>query len=146
MREGVLDFHHRNRLRVMCCRTSATATGLRVPANTVRGLHQGALRTLVKTCVITTVTYASAVWFSHHKKQATKIQRIQRALNIGVRLVCGAFKSTPINALQALSHIPLATIILRKLSQSAGRRLLKLPRLSQVAQRLPSFGEVVLRP
>lgn len=67
-----------------------------------------------------TVTYASA-----------------RVINIGMRLVCGAFESAPVNALQALSHIPPATI-LRKLSESAGRRLLKLPRLSQVVQRLPS--------
>ena len=123
---------------IMCCRASATATGLHILANTIQGLHQGVLHTLVKMCVITTITYALAIWFSHHKKQTTKLQHIQCVLNIGMRLVCGAFKSTPVNALQALSHIPPATIILRKLSESAGQCFLKLPRLSQVVQQLLS--------
>ena len=61
--------------------------------------------------------------------------------NIGLCLITGAFKTTPVEALQTLSHMPPMEITLDKLSRSAAVHSLKLPFRSLVSERLPDVWQ-----
>ena len=89
-------------------------------------------------CVHPILTYASPVWFRPDRPQLTLLKRMDSVQNIGLHLITGAFRTTPVPALHALSHMPPMEVTLAKLSRSASIRLLKLPFSSLVAQRLPN--------
>ena len=118
-------------------RNPSIANGIRLLANTVRGLAQRHIRILFKTCVLPILTYASSVWFRTDRPQKTLLQKLEKVQNISLRQICGGFRTTPVPAIQALSHQPPIELTLRKLSESTAIRLLKLPFRSQVSQRLP---------
>ena len=48
---------------ILCNRARTAANGLRVLANSVRGLSQKNLRALHKTCVLPIITWAAVLWF-----------------------------------------------------------------------------------
>ena len=131
------ELRFKKHVEIMCNRATSVSHGLRMLANTVRGLSQRNLRILVKTCVHPILTYASPIWFRPDRPQLTLIRKLDVVQNIGLRLITGAFKTTPVEALQTLSHMPPMEITLDKLSQSAAVRLLKLPFRSLVSERLP---------
>ena len=119
------------------CVCDAIANGIRVLANTVRGLSQKHIRILYKTCVVPVLTYASPVWYRSDRSQIGLINKLDKVQNISLRHISGAFKTTPIDTIRVLSHQPPIRLTLQKLSSSAAVRLLKIPLRSMVAQRLP---------
>ena len=100
----------------MCNHATSVSHGLHMLTNTVRGLSQRNLWILVKTCVHPILTYASPIWFRPDRPQLTLIRKLDVVQNIGLRLITGAFRTTPMEALQTLSHMPPMEITLDKLS------------------------------
>ena len=110
------ELHFKKHMEIMCNRATSISHGLCMLANTVRGLSQRNLQILVKTCIHPILTYASPVWFRPDQPQLTLIRKLDVVQNIGLRLITGAFKTTPVEALQTLSHMPPMEITLDKLS------------------------------
>ena len=128
---------YKDHVKIMANRVTSVANGIKVLANTVRGLSQKHIRILFKTCVVPILTYASPVWFRLDRSQIGLVGSLEVVQNISLRQIAGAFRTTPIDALRVLSHQPPMFNTLQKLSSSAADRLLKIPFNSLVAQRLP---------
>ena len=122
---------------ILCNRARTAANGLRVLANSVRGLSQKNLRALHKTCVLPIITWAAVLWFRHDIPRKGLLDELDRVQNISLRLVCGAFRTTPIGGLQVLAHQPPIIQTLTRFSKNAALRLSRLPLNSPVFQRLP---------
>ena len=122
---------------ILCNRARTAANGLRVLANSVRGLSQKNLRALHKTCVLPIITWAAVLWFRHDLPRKNLLNKLERVQNISLRLVCGAFKTTPVGALQVLAHQPPIELTLTRFASNAALRLSRTPTSSPVFQRLP---------
>ena len=77
--------------------------------NTERGLSQSesALRQLYKSCITTVADFGAEVWWNQQKTQNLPFQRLQ---NQAMRKIAGAFKTTPIAALEAELGLPPADL------------------------------------
>jgi ribonuclease HI len=128
----------REHVKILSAKALAVVNGIRCLGNTVRGLSQANLRILYKTCAFPILSYAAPIWFREDKRQKTLIAILDKAQNKALRLIAGAFRTTPIRALQVTSHVPPVTHLLRKLSESTAIRFSKLHPLSPVVQRLPN--------
>ena len=124
-------------VEILCNRARTAANGLRVLANSVRGLSQKNLRALHKTCILPIITWAAVLWFRQDLPRKGLLDKLDRVQNISLRLVCGAFRTTPIGGLQVLAHQPPIAQTLARFSQNAALRLSRLPLNSPVFQRLP---------
>ena len=124
-------------VRIMVNRAKGSLNGLCALANTVRGLHQSHLLTLVKTCILPILTYAFQVWYRPDRKQAALLDSLNIVLNRAARLVSGAFRTSPALAIRSLAHVPNIIFTLDKLHTSCASRLRKLPMSSMISQRLP---------
>ena len=88
----------------MVARAEKTVHGLKILANTVKGLSQMHLRTLSIACVRPRMTYACvARWKGMSKTHTDCLEKVQRQ---ALRLICAAFKPTPIVAMGLLAAIP----------------------------------------
>ena len=67
-------------------------------ANSEKGLSQSALRQLYQSCITTVADFGSEVWWNNQKTQSHPLQRIQ---NQALRKIAGAFKTTPVAALES---------------------------------------------
>ncbi|KAJ1302665.1 hypothetical protein OPQ81_002981 [Rhizoctonia solani] len=93
-------------------------TGLKLLANTVRGLSVAHACLLYKTCVLPILTYGSSIWF-RGSWQNGLIEPLVKAQNAGLRWLLGAFRTSPVGALEHLASIPPIHITLAKLSKNA---------------------------
>ena len=93
-------------VRIMSNRATSVANGIHLLANMVQGLAQRHICILFKTCVLPILTYASPIWFCTDCPQKSLISRLERVQNISLRQICSGFKTTPIPAIQVLSHQP----------------------------------------
>lgn len=107
--------------------------GLRMLANTVRGLSQDHMRRLYISCILPILTYASAVWWMQQQWQVQQLQRVQ---NLCLCMSCAVFRTSPIYALQVEAGIPLIQYTLDKCDDLAAARLHKLGPHSPVLQRV----------
>jgi len=139
-----LGFHLDSRLsfrehvKIMAKKGNGVIHGLSCLGNTIHGMNQYHLRLLFKTCVIPVLTYGSQLWFNPEKPPNHLIKTLQKVQNNALRRVAGAFRTSPIEALQLLTHIPPIHITIRKISESAALRVFRLPLSSEVSHRLPS--------
>jgi hypothetical protein len=69
---------------------------------------------------------------------ATQIRPLIATQNKALRLICAAFRTSPIHALEIESAIPPLDIHLATIKQNAAIRLNKLPTKSPIIQRLPN--------
>ncbi|KAJ1299298.1 hypothetical protein OPQ81_005351 [Rhizoctonia solani] len=83
------------------------------------------------------LTYGSTLWY-HGRRQQSLTGPLEKAQNIGLRWLLGAFKTTPTYALQHLSAIPPIHIHLHRLNTNAAAKLCTLPKKAKVARRLPT--------
>ena len=67
-------------------------------ANTEKGLSQSVLRQLYQSCITTVADFGSEIWWNGQKSQSNPLQKIQ---NQALRKIAGAFRTTPIAALEA---------------------------------------------
>jgi len=81
------------------------------------------------------MTYASAVWWTKKEAHAKALSRIQ---NRALWIICAAFKTTPIQALEIEAAIPPIHLHLDYLERKAGIRLNRLSIANPVIHRLPT--------
>lgn len=124
-------------VEILCNRARTAATGLRVLSNSVRGLSQKHLRALHKTVILPIITYASPLWFRPDRPQSSNVRKLDTIQNISLRLICGAFRTTPVKGLHVLAHQPPILETLTRFSTNAARRISRIPSSSPVFQRLP---------
>lgn len=111
----------------------AAVNALLMLANTVRGLSQIHLRRLYLACVVPKILYASPIWWNGTNYQRKPLEKVQ---NRALRLICAAFKTTPIRALELESSVPPLHIHTKLLARRCAIRFNKLPETSPVIRRL----------
>ncbi|TFY57753.1 hypothetical protein EVJ58_g6828 [Rhodofomes roseus] len=129
------DFH----VKQMAARAEKTVNGLSMLANTVRGLSQTHLRTLYTACVRPIMTYASAAWWTGRKKHVDWLEKVQHK---ALRLICAAFRTTPIVAMEIEAAILPVHEHLDLTSARAAVRLNKLSAYNPILGRLPEGWRV----
>lgn len=129
-----LDF--KDHVQKMAIKGCSVIAGLRLLANSIRGLSVYHAHLLFKTCVLPVLTYGSVIWF-HGSRQKSLIRLIEHTQNAGIRWLLGAFHTSPVPAMEHVASIPPIHITLQRLSYNASTRLRCLPGKSEVAQHLP---------
>ena len=99
-----------------------------------KGLSASGLRQLYQACVISVVDFGSEVWWKGQVHLANKLQTLQ---NNATRHILGAFRTSPINALDAEAGLLPAKLRLNYNQTRLAVRLLKLPNTHPLVQRLP---------
>jgi ribonuclease HI len=127
----------KNHVQIMAARARSTIAGLRILANTVRGLDIANARILYKTVVLPVLTFGAEVWFTG-RRQKSLVDTLSRAQNEGLRWILGAFRTTPSPALHHLSSILPIPHLLHQISSRAAVRIHTLPATSQIHTRLPA--------
>jgi ribonuclease HI len=127
-----LRFEHH--AKALAARGENAVSSFTMLANTVRGLSHAHLRQLYISCVIPKILYACPAWWTGKQYQIRPLERAQRR---ALRLICAAFKTTPIHALEVEASIPPIHIQVRILIRKCAIRFNKLPLSSPVIQRLP---------
>src|SRR3978361_2479789 len=93
-------------------------------ANSEKGLSQSALRQLYQSCITTVADFGSEVWWNGQKSQSNPLQKIQ---NQALPKIAGAFRTTPIAALEAEIGLFPIDIRLDLRTRNYAKRLLSLP-------------------
>jgi len=132
-----LNFTHHT--KIMANRAAATTRAMRVLGNTVKGMSHVQIRQLTISTVIPTLTYGCQLWWGNRFTKSNTA-RLQRGLNGALRLICRAFRTTPIKALQHIAHIPPIGITIKKLCYGTSLRLHRLLPSSPVLQRIPKHS------
>jgi hypothetical protein len=130
-RKLTFDVH----VRSLADRACSKVNGSRMLANTVKGLSQGHLRTLYRTCVLPVLTYACPVWWTGGQKHAELIGRVQ---NQGLHHITATFRTTPIRALELEASIPPVAHTPDLIRERYPARLHRLGNRNPVLQRLSS--------
>ncbi|KAG9126385.1 hypothetical protein FRC07_003632 [Ceratobasidium sp. 392] len=133
-----LDF--KDHTSKMAIKALSVISGIRLLANSVRGLSVVHARLLYRACVIPVLTYGSAIWYRGPKSKAL-LGPLVRAQNLGLRWILGAFRTSPINAMEHVAAILPVPLLLQRLSENAATRLRRLPPTSEVAKRLPHLWD-----
>ncbi|KAF5378148.1 hypothetical protein D9615_007630 [Tricholomella constricta] len=123
-------------VRILADRAGNAIRGSRMLANTVKGLSQVELRTLYRACTVPVLTYASPVWWSGKKTHINILDKVQ---NTALRHIAGAFKTTPIKALEVDLAIPPIDLTLDLVNARYADRLHKISDTNPVIQRLPEI-------
>lgn len=123
-------------VEMMATRAQSTLAGLRILANSIRGLSIANARLLYKTVILPVLTFASPVWFTGIRQKGL-IRPLERAQADGLRWLLGTFRTTPIAEMHHIGSILPIPHLLRQLSANMAIRLHSLPSSSQVLARLP---------
>jgi ribonuclease HI len=127
----------KSHVQTMAARARSTIAGLRILANTVRGLNIANARILYKTVVLPILTFGAEVWFTGRKQKAL-VETLSQAQNDGLRWILGAFRTTPSPALHHLGSILPLPHLLNQISLRAAVCIHTLPLSSQIHPRLPA--------
>ena len=123
--------HHAKQL---AARGEIAVNGLSILANTVRGLNQTHLRHLYTACVLPKILYACPAWWNGCNYQIKPLEKVQRR---ALRLICAAFRTSPIHALEIEASIPPVKHQVDLITRRSAIRFNKLPKSSPILQRLP---------
>jgi ribonuclease HI len=102
--------------------------------NSVRGLNQYNRRLLYLVGIRPILSYASTIWWKGSKSHAQTLSVVQ---NKALRLITGAFKTTPTRAMEIEASIPPIGLHLDYLNSNFATRLRKLPPNHPIVLRLP---------
>jgi hypothetical protein len=133
MFDSKLNFHehvHRTALKA-----ETALRGLHMLGNTLRGLSAHHFRLLYTQTIQLIINYAAPTWAAGTKSQIKPLIKVQNKV---LRLICAAFRTSPIYALEIKVAIPLLDIHLATVKQNTAIRLSKIPLLSLITQRLPN--------
>ncbi|KAL7283508.1 hypothetical protein ACG7TL_002941 [Trametes sanguinea] len=108
-------------------RALTTVHAMLMLGNSVRGLTPMQKRTLYISCVLPLLTYGAQVWFKS-KGVKTLMKPLLAAQNRALRWITGAFRTTPIGAMQTMAGIMPLQLHCRKLQERYGLRVHTLPR------------------
>lgn len=125
-------------VRTMSAKALKALTALKMLANTRKGLKQTILRTLYTTCILPILTYASPAWWTDASGSKTMIKQLERVQNMALRWICGAFRTTPIRALEIEASIMPLRHHLNWLNEKYALRFNRMDGRHPIIQRLPS--------
>ena len=132
-------FHHRLKwephVRIMCNRARASIKALQVLGNTIRGLSMANWRLVMNAVCLPVLTYGCQLWYRPHGSKGL-INMLQRVQNAMVKVVAGSFHTAPREALLQLTRMLPMRLHVEKLTLTSALRLYRLPRDSQLLQRL----------
>jgi ribonuclease HI len=136
----LLFTHH---TKTMAARATATVRAMSILGNTVCRMSHVQLRQLVVSTITPVLTYGCQLWWGGRCSKANTA-RLQTALNRAMRLICRAFITTSVAALQYISHIPPLSHTIHRLCYSSSIRLHRLLPDSAILQRIPSPRPTIL--
>ena len=106
-------------------------------SNTERGLSFQAMRQLYIACITSVADYGVPVWWKKDKQQHL-LDKYQTLQNKALRKVLGAFKSSPIRAMEIEASLPPPVIRFQKLCKNYALRLLTIDEEHPLRQRVSS--------
>src|SRR5258708_29714566 len=119
--------HH---VDIMCNRARASIKALQLLGNSVRGLDHGWWHLAYNAICLPVLTYGCQLWYTG--KQVTLVKKLQMVQNNAVRVIAGAFCTTPHEPLHQLLSILPMDLRLSMLTQNSAIRLYKVSRESQL--------------
>ena len=124
--------HH---VTIMCNRARASARAMKLLGNTVRGLSMANCRLVLNAVCLPVLSYGSPLWYIPGKTKGL-VAKTQVVHNEMVRMVAGAFRTAPREALCHLTRMLPMDVYLDKLTFTSALRLYRLPGASQLLRRL----------
>lgn len=119
----------------MCnSRARASLKALQLLGNSVRGLSAANWRLVYNAVCLPVLTYGCQLWFTGQQK--TLIKKLQVVQNEGVKIIAGAFRTAPCDALHEHLRIFPMHIRVNMLTKTSALRLYRLPNQSQLLCRL----------
>ena len=119
----------------MCNRARASIKALKVLGNTHRGLSMANWRLVFNAVCLPVLSYGCQLWATS-RKYRTLVKKTQLVFNEGVKIISGAFRTAPREALHELTRILPARFFFDKLTQTSALRLYRIPSTSQFFPRL----------
>ena len=104
-------------------------------ANTERGLSFQAMRQLYIACIASLADYGVPVWW---KQQQFLLQKYEKLQNQALRKILGAFKTSPISAMEIEAAISPVSVRFNKLCQNYAIRILQMQDSHPVKMRVPA--------
>lgn len=127
----------RKHIEIMCNCARSKVQGLKVLGNSVKGLSHVQRRTLYKSVVPPVLTYGGPLWYSGSWQKGL-VKDMERVQTKALRMMLGAFRTSPNVALHHMGAILPMQQYLEKLWCSAVARLRVLESTAQPVLRLPS--------
>lgn len=118
----------------MCNRARASLKALQLLGNSVRRLSAANWQLVYNAVCLPVLTYGCQLWFTGQQK--TLVKKLQAVQNEGVKLISGAFRTAPRDALHEHLRIFPMHIRLTMLTKTSALRLYRLPKQSQLLCRL----------
>ena len=119
---------------ILAAQGESAVSGLTMLANMIHSLSQAHLRHLYLACVSPKILYACPVWWTGHQYQIKPLEKVQRR---ALRLICAAFRTTPIEALEIEASIPPVKHQVNLHRKQCAIRFNKLSSTSPIMQWLP---------
>jgi hypothetical protein len=121
-------------VKIMCNRARASIKALQILGNSVRGLSMANWRLAYNAVCLPVLTYGCQLWYTG--KQKKLVNMLQRVQNEGVKVITGAFRTAPREALLQIAKMLPMRHHLEKLTTTSALRLYRVPRASQLLRRL----------
>jgi hypothetical protein len=121
-------------VNVMCNRARTSLKALQLLGNSVRGLSAANWRLVYNAVCLPVLTYGCHLWFTG--KQKTLVKKLQTVQNERVKIIVGAFRTAPRDALHEHLCIFPMHIHLNMLTKTSALCLYRLPPQSQLLCRL----------
>jgi hypothetical protein len=138
--DSKLNFHEH--IRRIALKAENALRRLQMLGNTLKGLSTHHFRLLYTQTIWPIINY-TPTWAAGTKTQINPLIKVQ---NKAVRLICTAFWTSPIYALEIEAAIPPLDIHLETIKQNAAIRLSKIPLLSPITQRHLTNGANIAHP
>jgi hypothetical protein len=122
-------------VRIMCNRARASIKALQVLGNTIRSLSMANWRIVLNAVCLPVMTWGVQLWYRTGGAKGL-IAMLQHVQNDMVKVVAGAFHTAPREALLQLTWMLPMRHFMEKLTYTSALRLYRLPRASQLLQRL----------
>jgi hypothetical protein len=123
---------------IMCNRAMSKVHGLKILGNSVKGMRLDNRRQLFNTIIIPVLTYGVPLWYrGADKRQGKLVQKMQRVQNAALKSMLGAFRTSPVRAMEHIASIIPMRLRIERLMARAAVCLRTLPVLLQPLMRMP---------
>jgi len=110
-------------------------------SNTERGLSFQAMRQLYIACIVSIADFGVPIWWKNQKFLLNKYQKLQ---NLALRKILGAFKTSPIMAMELEAAIPPPKVRFNKICMNYSLRIMQLfknhPIRTRVSTSFPPYN------
>ena len=104
-------------------------------ANTERGLSFQAIRQLYLACIVSLADYGVPIWW---KQQQNLLEKYEKLQNQALRKILGAFRTSPISAMEIEAAISPVSVRFNKLCQNYAIRILQMQDSHPIKKRIPA--------